>query len=402
MTDSNMIDELLDDRRYHIEFNGHLTNHAKHAVVALAGLGASPRAIKAYYDNYARLTPYGHALEAPKPSRHEVTEATWERLFGKRTSFSAYCDFFDRREQELGMDELLRRYLPPLLPGWVGSFTHATIHLGWALGANHRWMTIEGLAYMAFSYVSCNPERAASGHGRFTGDLAVDSLLRIAAAWDGDRDALRGWIEGVIANTASGAAARIHPELARSGLQYRIARLLGDGHPLIYELPAWIEAQDTAATWDQLYYAITLLYLTLPGDFVFLHLITSLHAMEQIAARLPANHAKDVLKCFWVGMLCIIFSRADFPAQAKLAGLHATHRDALDLEAGGWEQIIARAVQEEEEHNPKLVYVLQRVWKRSGGCSIYRVAAAQFTTTPQLPRSFEEPPVEYFELPREI
>src|SRR2546429_3225499 len=69
---SSSIDRLLDDRTYHIEFNGHLTNHAKHAVVALAGLGASPEKIEAYYACYARLTPYGFGLEAPKPSRHAV------------------------------------------------------------------------------------------------------------------------------------------------------------------------------------------------------------------------------------------------------------------------------------------------------------------------------------------
>ncbi len=28
-----MINKLLNDRSYHIEFNGHLTNHAKHAVM---------------------------------------------------------------------------------------------------------------------------------------------------------------------------------------------------------------------------------------------------------------------------------------------------------------------------------------------------------------------------------
>ncbi|GAB2685119.1 hypothetical protein [Nocardia thraciensis] len=35
------VSDLLDDRTHHIEFNGHLTNHVKHAVVALAAIGAS-------------------------------------------------------------------------------------------------------------------------------------------------------------------------------------------------------------------------------------------------------------------------------------------------------------------------------------------------------------------------
>jgi hypothetical protein len=395
-----MVDELLNDRTYNIEFNGHLTNHVKHAVVALAGLGAPPEKIKAYYDNYAKMTPYGYGLEAPVASKHAISEANWESFFGKRTSFSAYCAFLDQQEKELGMDELLARSVPTLLPGWVGAFTHATIHLGWALDVNHRWMTIEGLAYMAFSYVSCHPERAfPAPRGRPKNERAVDSLLRIAGAWEDDHAALQRWVEALLADTAAGVALGMHPELSRSGLQYRIARLLAEGHPLIHETPRWIEEQGVATSFEQLYHVVTLLYLAQPGDFVLLHLITSLHAMEQIAARLPADQGRRVVQCFWIGMLCIIFSGADFPKRSKLAELHATYEGAIDppgqpAQTEGWEQIVARAMEEEEEHNPKLVYVLQRVWTRTGRRSIYRAAAACFTTTPELPRSFDEPPAE--------
>lgn len=399
MIDRASIDELLDDQSYDIEFNGHLTNHAKHAVIALAGLGASPRRIKAYYDNYARLTPYGYGLEAPAASEHAISEDNWEQYLGKRTSFWAYCEFFDRQEKELGLDELLRRYVPPLLAGWVGSFTHATIHLGWALDVHNRWMAIEGLAYMAFSYVSCHPERASVARsGRFTDEDAVASLLRIAGAWDDDRDALRRWVQALIADTASGTAAGIHPELARSGLQYRIARLLEQGHPLIYELAPWIDDQDVSTSWAQMYYVVTLLYLTRPGDFVLLHLLTSLHAMEQIADRLPADQRGGVVKHFWIGMLCIVFSEAEFPSRTTLEALHAEYDRAIDADGQpavrqDWERTVARAIDEEEEHNPKMVYVLRRVWKRTGGRSIYRAAATHFTMTPELPASFDEAPV---------
>ena len=400
MTTPRMIDSLLNDQRYHIEFNGHLTNHAKHAVIALAGLDASPERIQTYYDNYAKLTPYGYGLEAPKASKHTISDANWEQLRGERTSYWSYCAFFNQKETELGLDETLKRYIPRLIPGWAGAFTHATIHLGWALDANNRWMAIEGLAYMAFSYVSCHPERATTVQkAGSTRELAVDSLLRIAGVWEADHDALQRWVEALIAEPSSGAAAGIHPELARSGLQYRIARLLAEGHPLICEVPAWIEDQDAATSWEQLYYAVTLLYLALPGDFVLLHLITSLHAMEQIADRLPVGQRAYVVKCFWIGMLCTVFSRADFPAKTKLAALHATYEAAIDgdaLPAGsqGWEQIVARAIEEAEEHNPKMVYVLRRVWQRTGRRAVYRDAAAHFTTTPELPASFEEPPTE--------
>lgn len=397
MNDVRSISDLLNDRTYHIEFNGHLTNHVKHAVVALARLGADPERIRSYYDQYAELTPYGYALEAPVASRYVITQSNWKQLCGKRTSFSAYCEFFDQQEQELGTEELLARYVPELLPGWVGAFTHATIHLGWALDAGNRWMMIEGLAYMAFSYDSCHPGRSRTTRPAGFGDkTAVDSLLGIAAAWEAGDGALEDWVEAVVEDKDSPAVAAMHPELARSGLQYRIGRLLAEGHPLIYETPAWIDDQDVPTSWEQLHYVVALVYLTQPGDFILLHLITSLHAMEQIAERLPADRRREVVRCFWIGMLCILFSGAQFPGARALLKLHRRYRNSVDPDgqpAGeDWEEIVARAVQEDEEHNPKMVYVLRRMWNRTGRQTIYREAAGQFTTTPELPKSFEQPP----------
>jgi hypothetical protein len=396
MSNVSIVEQLLNDRTYHIEFNGHLSNHVKHAVIALAGLGASPQRIKEYHDGYARLTPYGYGLEPPKPSKHVITGDNWLEFLGKRTSFWAYCEYFERQVQAIGLDAVLERYLPALLPGWAGAFTHATIHLGWALDVGNRWMAIEGLAYMAYTYVSCHPERARRSPGRRLEERAVDSLLRVARAWGAERDALRAWVEDLLADTTSDVAAAVHPELVRSGLQYRIARILAAGHPLICELPAWIDNQATATSWDQLYCVATLLYLAQPGDFVILHLITSLHAMEHIAGRLPADQHRHAIACFWIGMLSIVFSRAEFPTEATLAALHARFGNTVDppdaAVARDWAQNIARAIAEEEEHNPKLVYVLQRAWSRRGRRSLYRIAAGHFTTTPELPRSFEQPP----------
>ncbi len=42
----NLMETLLNDQSYHIEFNGFLTNHVKHAVIALKRLEASPQRIQ--------------------------------------------------------------------------------------------------------------------------------------------------------------------------------------------------------------------------------------------------------------------------------------------------------------------------------------------------------------------
>lgn len=398
MTEFPGIDALLDDRSYHIEFNGHLTNHSKHAVVALARLGANPAQIRAYYENYAHMTTYGFGLEPARGSSTSLEEEGYGRLLGMRKQYDALYDYFDRKEREYGLDSVLQEHLPLLITGWAGAFTHATIHLGFGLDIGNRCMILEGLAYMAYTYVDCHPERIEDAFDTPADATPAESLLRLAGHWRTDGEALRAWASAAT-DMSNGPAAGIHPELFRSGLQYRIATTLEAGHPLMYQAPHWLSRLDADACWDLLHYAAVLLYLSQPGDFVLLHLITSLHAMEQIAARLPHHMRKNVVRCYWVALVGIVFSGADFPKQRKLEALHGlfqTDSDQVDAPwiADEWNRIVARAFLEEEEHNPKLVYVMRRLWNRSGGLAIYRTAAMQFTLTPKLPPSFEQPPAE--------
>jgi Questin oxidase-like len=262
-------------------------------------------------------------------------------------------------------------------------------------------MTVEGMAYLAYSYDSCHPERATP-HGPDDATPAA-SLLRIAREWQDRGDELHAWAVAVTSDTRQAAVSGIHPELLRSGLQFRIARVLAEGHPLLYETPSWITRAEPP-DWAELYYAVALLYLAAPGDFVLLHLVTSLHAMQRIAERLPSAQQRAVVHAFWIGLLGIVFSGAEFPAHRKLAALHASFHDARDHSADNsadaapsverdGRHTVARAALEDEEHNPKLVYVLRRAWQADPR-SILRVAAAQFTSTPELPPSFEEPPTE--------
>ena len=395
MVDTSAVADLLEDRSYHIEFNGHLTNHAKHAVVALAGLGTPPETIRSYYENYTQLTSYGFPLERPRVSRQAIDESNWRAFVGHRQSFSAYVDFFENWEKRVGLSEVLRLALPVLLPGWIGAFTHATIHLGWALDAASRGMAIEGLAYMAYTYVSCRPElKHRSNTGGREGP--VEALLRILAAWEAaelERTEIRAKLDDPTAAAAQEEG--IHPELVRSGLQYRIAMMASIGHPLLHDLPDW-GGLDLEDVWLDLYRAVTLLYLAKPGDFVILHLITSLHGVEQLARSLPAAQHSEVIDTFWTGAVTILLAEAQPPPSAKVAALHRLFRrgdrdepKAVDDE---WDYYAGRAVLEIEEHNPKLVYVLRLLWQRTGGERVYRHAAAQFTRTPDLPRSFDTPP----------
>jgi len=388
----NVMETLLNDQSYHIEFKVFLTNHVKHAVIALKRLGASPQRIQEYYDTYVKCTPYGYGVDPARPSEHTITQDNWQEYFGQHSSFTSYCEFFDQKEKELGMEQLLGEYVPSLLPGCVGSLMHGTIHLGWALDSGNRWMIIEGLAYMAFSYVSCRPERTyPATRGQAKDTSVLESFLRIADAWEADGEALHNWLEATLTNDKYSASSGFHPELAVTGTQFNVAKVLAEGHPLIHETPAWIEEQDMATIWEGLYEAVTLLFMTKPGDFLILHLITSLHAMEQIANRLPIDQQKRAIKCYWTAMLAVIFSSGEVPTRATLEALYSQYQDAVDheespMEGKEWEHIVARALIEAEEHNPKLVYVQRLLWKRFGHRSLFRIAAGNFTNTPEIPK----------------
>ena len=244
-------------------------------------------------------------------------------------SFSSYVSFFKREEEELGMIILLQKYLPVLLSGWVGAFTHATIHTGWGISVRNKCMIIEGLAYMAYTYVNCNATNMQFDK-KTTATSPIDSILGIARYWKENTKELQNWVKDSQDETISDTAKYMHRELKRSGLQYRIACMVGKGHPLIYETPGWLIEKGSSTLWEELYYMVTILYLSAPSDFVILHLITSLHAMENIAEVLPEEHQKDVIKQFWIGILGILFSKGNFPKEKKIESLHNLYKEEFD------------------------------------------------------------------------
>ncbi len=394
----NSVSELLNDTTNHIEFNGHLSNHNKHAVVALTRLSADLNLINNFYYDYIKCTTYGCGLEAPKVSKYSINKQNWKEYLGKRTSFASYYDFFNSEIEKKGLNRVLTEYLPILIPGWVGSLTHAAIHLGWGLDIKNKCMITEGLAYLCFSFISCHPEKVLTEGNRHF-ESPTESFLFILDEINKDPLQFKEYIENILKKEELENNFNFHPELRRSGTQFKIATVLKYGHPLIYEEQNWFKSANSEYLWNELFYLTTLVYLHYPGNFIVLHLLTSLHALKEIAFYQSKNEELDCIKNYWIGMNCILFAMVDLPNREKFNALIDYHKNNFDQIDDPkiqtyWKNILESAYLEKEEHNAKMVYVLKKIWEESGCKSIYRIAANNFTTTPGLPETFKQAPNE--------
>eukprot|EP00892_Ulva_mutabilis_P004626 jgi/Ulvmu1/2535/UM139_0002.1 len=295
------------------------------------------------------------------------------------------------------MDAVLAEHMPRLIQGAAAALTHGIIHLGWGLDAASRWMTIEGLAYMAYTYLDVHPDRFTPAVHADTTPL--DTLLRVAAAYhDGSKAEVHAIMHDPQYDTD------FHPELYDAGFQWQLAKVLEHGHAVFLELPAWLEEAPVEDALREMYKAVTLLYITLTGApgkrkagyVVALHLITSLWGAEQVMQRLPEDQHRGALRCFWASAVAVVASSgAGFPTPDALRTAWDAYGSATDPEdtsgrqnaAEGlraWPEIVERAYGEEEEHNIKLVYVCQELWRRYGRWHAFRVAADPVIDTPNV------------------
>lgn len=389
---------LLSDRSYDIEFNGYLSNHVKHAVIALQRLQAPPERVEEYWDNYTKLTPYDlcvHHVTIPWDQVKPVTEAEFMNLRGKKEKWQEQCVFLQNElENQLDgdVDRLIQKYMyvPSIFPGMAGALTHGIIHLGWAIDSENTWMIIEGLAYLNFAYVGMPENSLVSGaHSDAT---ALDSLTRVAKEFQ-EKRLQQTWIEATKSryNKDSG----FHVELIPAGFQWELSKVLAHPHEVATHLPLWLDTLDLASLWEELYRVATTLYWATRdddgnGDFLVLHLVTSLWGAEAVSKVINSEDATRVaLKHYYAVLVSLLStSSGGFPSQESLETaaeeLGSHKNDNLEDETKLWSAVVAKALPEIEEHNIKLVYVMRELWRRYRGWAAFRMAADTFTLTPNI------------------
>ena len=377
---------LLANRSHDIEFNGYLSNHVKHAIVALDRLDAPPTRVQEYWDEYTKLTPYKlplHAVDwdAVQPV---TTLGHWTALRGTKNNWPGQVLFMDSELDRLGYKDLVQTYAPSLLAGIAGALTHGIIHLGWGIDAGSPEMTAEGLAYLNFCHLGVD-ENEFQAHV-WNDASPFESLLRIAQQFETQTLQVE-WVD----RTKAAFDETFHPELVPAGFQWQLSKVLAKPHAVVKELPSWLSNKDDDDLWESLYRTTVLLYLATRdseghGNFLVLHAITSLWALEHVTEVIDDEAiTRRGLAQYWA-VLVSLLATAGFPASSALLEARekydgSTRVDAPDFD---WSDIVQRAIAEEEEHNIKLAYVARELWKRYGHWTGFREAAQSFTLTPNI------------------
>lgn len=465
---SALAQRLLNDKTYNIEFHGYLSNHVKHAIIALDKLDAPDERIQEYWNGYTQLTPYSLALDKLHPSSWYGDEANlsssssfvctdkeWKEWRGNKVHWQEMVKFLDRQGMQVLIDgthddndneneggaaiiasahQLVRKYVPDLLPGIGGALAHGTIHLGWAIDANNYWMILEGLAYLNFCYLPIETKELQSN--AIDESSPTESILRIAKEFwkdtksdhhgnDGERSLQESWIEVV----KSKYDENFHPELVPAGFQWQLAKVLNEPHDVAVKLPSWFHTLPMDELFEKLYKTIVLIYLgtrtgndvenderqqIMNGNFIVLHLLTSLWGLEQVCrviisdgteATLQQKGTKSdddndddvdekermirqALEYYWSVAICLLSTSSNgFPTVDQIEKVlddFPVSSDEVSASSFDWTDVVRRGCAEEEEHNIKLVYVCRELWQRYGPWKGFSEAAQSFTLTPNI------------------
>jgi hypothetical protein len=439
---------LLEDRQYNIEFYGFLSNHAKHAIIALDRLAAPEERVQEYWDDYTNVTPYSIALEKVDPSSWDplpivgVDESSssssrslllankWKDTWrGRKIQWQEQVVFMNQELERLHHDtnQLVQLYAPDLIvSGMAGSLTHGIIHLGWAIDAQSPWMITEGLAYLNFGHLGIDPsllswqtEKNDDADATINEIGPMDSLIRVANIFESE-NLKTTWIDRVKAMYDSS----FHPELVCAGFQWELSKVLAQPHAVATQMPSWLSLSSDKL-WQEMYYATVYLYLAtrskdpppaanggeeeMHGNFLVLHLLTSLCGLEQTVKAIAAGAAtcatasgsdtntgsssamdtsaltRKALGQFYATVVCLLAtSVGGFPSASALKDIQQEFPATLNDKNVDWEPTVQRGIAEQEEHNIKLVYIMKELWNRYHHWNGFYQAANAFTLTPNL------------------
>lgn len=293
-----------------------LTNHLPMALVAKAGLGAPSAELKRFADRYSlRLA------EIPEGSV-ELSRSTWHLAVGKPAAYPDLLRFFSQEVEVLGIEELVRKYLPSLLSGISGAAFHGVIRLAYALDVRSTNRVSAALAYLASNAAVLAPIEQI--------DSTTDSPEKLLRELSTTREWSAIPRMKLISDEMSWVAAQSHFSRVTSSLDVsdKTPNLLAEAALKVY-----------AST----------------DDFTALHGVTGMEALMRIREFVEDAATYDRLSFQALAAAYMTIGAPEVCSEARLSEL--VSQDDVDLEF-----VTARAAMSDDEHVAKLVFTSSRLF----------------------------------------
>ncbi|HET6467462.1 MAG TPA: questin oxidase family protein [Geminicoccaceae bacterium] len=324
---------LAEARGFSVEFDPYLANHLPMVLVILDRLGAPPSRLEGFFETYRDAS----GLKPAPDDQGRIHDVNWQAHFGERAYEGDYRGFFARQVQEQGVETVLRRHLPALVPGIAASALHALMRAAYGRLQGDAQEVSVALGYWCATYL---PLRFAGKSEPVTED-PVEILLRLQAI-----DELRD----------------VHPD---SDLLWRWMREVSRKAafpPVADWLRAGPDALDRIAAASLAFYAETM-------TFEALHALTGTHWLRLMRPDWPDEGL--AVRYFWQAIAAVYpkIGMPDLPSAEALAAMR-------ELPAPDWPEIKARACASDDEHDISLVFSASEE-ERHRGDQLYRVVAAR-------------------------
>ncbi|KAI9295264.1 hypothetical protein K502DRAFT_303899 [Neoconidiobolus thromboides FSU 785] len=142
------MNQIIDENRNNdMIYEGFKANHVVHAICSLYKMGASPEILDQYYSSAMIY------LEPLTEDKYDINLENYEEYIAIKDAYTSYLKFFDDQVNKLGTIPALKKYIPRVLPGFVGDALHPLIHLGYAVEFDNPMVAAEGLAYAYSHYL---------------------------------------------------------------------------------------------------------------------------------------------------------------------------------------------------------------------------------------------------------
>ena len=304
---------------------GGLTNHLPMVLAAVHHLGAGPERLSACAQGYATR------LQAAPPAQPWSPGDPWPDRLGHPEAWSGYRALFTEWIAQEGATDMLGQVLPQLMPGVGAAGFQGLIRTASAVRCGHLGELADGLAYWASRHL-----RLGALHNPLAGTArapATEDPVTLLRELPAGRSRQRLISDQLL-------------DVARDGRVNRVAaRLIVDGHTL-----------ERLARTAAFAYAHT-------GNFTALHLVTGTHAVRVLTRFLD----EPLVAWAWHWQA---FAHAVVAARLQPAG---------EVVLRPWKYLIARALDQDNEHVIKLVESCreeERTYARRGE-TLWRLAASR-------------------------